>query len=255
MSKTKIKLSIRILHYVNPNRPDRSKWVEIIKVMLNDPRVKVYTDNSGTPYGGLKNVFNDVAQDKPTHILLLHHDILPCFNFIPTVEKLIALKENEPISFYTNNRIVDEALKKNKHWIKLKIWFYTQAYTMPFATFEKAISWIEANINEDDRNSDDERLAMYFYFNKLLVNATVPSLVEHIGWNSTTVNYDRPLKGYLDNKDHRMARKFIGIDHDPLSINWNNGLNSPLISKEDWALENSVTLFQKLLKKSSKYKT
>ena len=83
-----MKLAIRILHYSKPNRPDRSNWVEAIKFILNDPRVSVFIDGSGTPYGGLKNLYNDFVKAKPTHILALHHDILPCFNFIPTVEKL-----------------------------------------------------------------------------------------------------------------------------------------------------------------------
>jgi len=244
-------LAIRILHYRKDGRPDRTRWVEVIKYMLNDPRVKVFTDSSGTPYTGLNNVYNDVAKDKPTHVLMLHHDILPCFNFIPAVEGLLNLIPNEPITFYSNSSTINEALKNQNHWVKLKIWYYSQAYAMPFELISKMISWINEHVNQDERNSDDERMAMYFYFQKRFVYATAPSLVEHIGWNSTTVDYSRPLENYLDNKDHRMARKFIGIDQDPLIIDWSKGIYSPIIDEHDWALENSGTLFNRLLKSSS----
>jgi len=241
-------LAIRILHYRKDGRPDRTRWVEVMKDMLNDSRVKVFTDASGTPYTGLSNVYSDIAKDNPTHVLILHHDVLPCFDFIPAVEGLLGLRRDEPMTFYTNSKATDLALKEGVHWLKLKIWYYSQAYAMSFPLMKDMISWINANVNQDDRNSDDERMAMYFYFHNRFVYATVPSLVEHIGWNSTTVDYDRPMKNYLDNKEHRMARKFIGIDQSPLTIDWSKGLESPIIDEADWALENSDTLFSKLLK-------
>ncbi|MEK7504170.1 MAG: hypothetical protein AAB550_01580 [Patescibacteria group bacterium] len=249
-----MKLAIRILHYSKPNRPDRSNWVEAIKFILNDPRVSVFIDGSGTPYGGLKNLYNDFVKAKPTHILALHHDILPCFNFIPTVEKLIKMLPADPISFYSNGNAIETALHSHSHWVKARIWYYTQAYTMPFSVMQKMIAWIDENVIDDGRNSDDERIAMYFYYQNKYVYTTAPSLVEHIGWNSTTVDYDRPLEGYLDNRSHRMAKKFIGIDQDPLHLDWSKGLESPTINNEDWALEDSELLFQRLLKPTSKYK-
>lgn len=251
-----MKLAIKILHY-RPHRqdqPDRTNWINVMKFMLNDSRVSVFTDDSGYPYDGLNNLYHELEQENPDQVLILHHDILPCFNFIPTVEKILKLVGNQPVTFYTNSKSTDQAMVQNTHWLKIKIWYYSQAYTMPFSVMKTMIKWINHNVGRDDRMSDDERMAMYFYFHHQYVYATSPSLVEHIGWNSTMVDYSRPMEGYLDNKEHRMARKFIGIDFDPLQIDWTKGLNSPILSNDDWALENSDILFQKLLKTDSKYK-
>lgn len=247
-------LAIRILHYTKLGKPDRTAWTGVMQHILQDPRVSMYHDSSGTPYEGLNNLYNDVAKHNPAHILVLHHDILPCFNFIPTVEKIIGMLPNEPITFYTNSNAVDTALKQQTHWVKLKPWYYSQSFVMPFGLMTNMISWINENVRRDDRMSDDERMAMYFYYNGRYVYATAPSLVEHIGWSSTTVDYDRPLVNYLDDKNHRMARKFIGIDRNPLDIDWTKGLDKPVIDNENWALEDCDILFQRLLKDSSKFK-
>ncbi len=251
-----MKLAIKILHYLpkQNGKPDRSNWVKAIKFILNDPRVTVYVDDSGTPYDGLNNLYNELEKENPDQVLILHHDILPCFNLVPTVEKIINIVGDKPVTFYSNSKSTNQAISQNNHWLKVKIWYYSQAYTMSFSMMKNMIGWINQNVGRDDRMSDDERMAMYFYFHKQYVYATAPSLVEHIGWNTTTVNYDRPLDGYLDNKEHRMSSKFIGIDFDPLQIDWKLGLDNPVISNDDWALENSDDLFQKLLKTDSKYK-
>ena len=117
----------------------------------------------------------------------------------------------DPISFYSNGNAIETALHSHSHWVKARIWYYTQAYTMPFSVMQKMIAWIDENVIDDGRNSDDERIAMYFYYQNKYVYTTAPSLVEHIGWNSTTVDYDRPLEGYLDNRSHRMAKNSLEL--------------------------------------------
>lgn len=247
-------LDIRILHYTKPGGPDRTRWVGVMKQILDDPRVSVFHDDSGTPYGGLNNLYRDIAKNGPEQVLVLHHDVLPCFNFIPTVEKIISMVGDEPVSFYTNSEVVNEALEQQRHWVRLMPWYYSQAYTMPFAQMRNMISWINENVGEDERMSDDERVAMYFYYQNRYIYATAPSLVEHLGWNSTTVSYSRPMDNYLDDKNHRMARKFIGIDQDPLDIDWTRGFDQPLVDTRNWALEDMNVLFQRLLKPSSPHK-
>ena len=249
-----MKLVIKILHYVKDSGPDRSNWVKVIKDMLNDQRVEVFLDNSGTPYDGLYNLYKTLKKEKPTYVLIMHNDVLPVFNLIPTVERLIKIFPNEAITLFTNNKAASKEYAKGNRWLRQKIWYYTQAYIMPFAVMQDMFEWIEKNVKRDERMSDDERLAMYFYFNNLPVLTTVPSLVEHIGWSSTLVSYDRPLTDYLNNKDHRMASLFMGVDQDPLKIDWVKNTNDIKISEEDWGLETYSALFQSHLKEDSIYK-
>lgn len=248
-----MKLAIRIKHNPKATRVDRKEWLNVMKAILNDPRVQIYNDSAGDPYQSICGLYGDVVKENPTHLLVLEDDVLPCFNFIPTVENIIKTLKNEPITFFTNSRAVNIALKDEIHWIKLKIWYYTQSYVMPFKLMGNILSWIDKNVDDDDRHSDDERMAMYFYFHNRFVYATAPSLVEHIGWNSSSLKHDRPEE-YMNSRDLRTARKFIGVDKNPGDIDWTRTIKNAIFDYEDCGLEDHHILFQRLLKPSSKHK-
>lgn len=248
-----MKLAIRIKHNPNATRVDRREWLKVMKYILNDSRVQIYNDSAGDPYQSICGLYRDAAKESPTHLLVLEDDVLPCFNFIPTVEKIINVLKNDPVTFFTNSKAVDVALNEDINWIRLKIWYYTQSYVMPFRMMGNMLSWIDENVVDDDRHSDDERMAMYFYFHNQFVYATAPSLVEHIGWNSSSLKHDRPEE-YMNSRDLRTARKFIGIDINPSNIDWVSSLKNAVFDYVDCGLEDYKILFQRLLKPSSKYK-
>ncbi len=249
-----MKLAIRIKHNPNATRVNRTSWLKVMQNILNDSRVKIYYDSAGNPYKSVCGLLEDAAKDNPTHLLVLEDDVLPCFNYISTVEKLINAIPEEPMTFFTNSKIAPLALSEHVNWVRLKVWYYTQSYAIPFSLMQSMISWINENVAEDDRNSDDERMAMYFYYHKRCVYATVPSLVEHIGWNSSSLKHDRPDE-YMNNRDLRMASKFIGVDKDPLEIDWLKSFDKSFLDENDYGgFEDYKILFQKHLKPSSKYK-
>jgi len=248
-----MKLAIRIKHNPYAAHVNRDQWLKVMVMILNDPRVKVYNDSAGNPYQSICGLFDDVIKENPTHLLVLEDDVLPCFNFISTVEKIIKTLKNEPVTFFTNSKAINVALKDEINWIRLKIWYYTQSYVMPFKLMGNMLSWIDKNVDDDARHSDDERIAMYFYFHNRFVYATAPSLVEHIGWNSSSLKHDRPEE-YMNSRDLRTAKKFIGVDKNPDEIDWTKTIKRAVFDYDDCGLEDHHILFQRLLKKSSLHK-
>jgi mRNA-degrading endonuclease YafQ of YafQ-DinJ toxin-antitoxin module len=207
-----MKLAIRIQHKAK----SREHWLKTMLLILNDKRVKVVTDADHSLYGSWKKTIQSHTK-KDTHILILQDDILPCADFIQAVEHIIKLLPNEPITFFSNIDKVEEAVKSGISWVKLKTWFMAQAYVLPIALAEDMYSWIEENI-KPDVYMDDNRMATYMFYNRRYVYATAPSLVEHMGWNSSTLNGYVP--GYQYERNLRMAKAFIGIGSSALNIDW-----------------------------------
>lgn len=207
----------------------REWWLRNLLFLLNDKRVKPIYGSGFDLWTDAKKVLTSYSK-KTTHLLVLQDDVLPCKNFISAAEKLISLLPEEPISLFSNSSAVETALLKNKSWVKLKTWFMAQGYIMPTSIIPDLIKWVDEKVKPTTR-FDDERFAMYFFYHEHLVYATVPSLVEHLGWNSTLL---RNYKNYEFQKrrDLRMATVFIGLDKDPLNIDWTEGLKDPVIDNE-----------------------
>jgi len=207
-----MKLSIRIQHKANR----REEWLKTLLHLLNDKRAKVITDRSHSLYGSWKETVKSYSR-RSTHILVLQDDVLPCRDFIPAVERIIEVLPDEPITLFSNSQSIEEALRVRVSWVKLRTWFMAQAYILPVPLLDDMYSWIEKNI-KPSVYMDDNRMATYMFYKGRYVYATAPSLVEHLGWNSTTLTGYQP--GYAYRRDLRMANSFIGIEESPLTVDW-----------------------------------
>lgn len=207
----------------------RNWWLTELEHLLNDKRVKPVLGGGNNLWEDAKHVLLSYSKTA-THLLVLQDDVLPCKNFIPTVEKLISLLPDEPITLFSNSMAIETALYDNKHWATLKTWFMAQSYIMPTKIIPDLISWVDSKVKPSTR-FDDERFGMYFFYHEHPVYATAPSLVEHLGWNSTLL---RNYKSYefKTRRDIRMARVFIGLDQDPLDIDWAEGIDHPAVDNE-----------------------
>jgi hypothetical protein len=99
-----------------------------------------------------------------------------------------------------------------------------QAYSAPVAVIDDFIEWADRHI-KPDIYFDDDRWAMYCFYHERRVWATAPSLVEHIGWNETTLGggYKPDFRFDLRKKaSTRMADWFVGFENSPESIEWKN---------------------------------
>ena len=163
-----------------------------------------------------------------THILVLQDDVLPCADFIRTVHQIIALLPNEAITLFTTSELQTMALQHNIRWVQLTAWFMAQAYILPVSLAHDMVVWIDKNCKESMVH-DDDRMATYMWYHNRKVWATAPSLVEHIGWNYTTL--DTYKKTYRFEPRLRMANQYIGFEKSGLSVDWTLGLTTPLIDK------------------------
>jgi len=184
---------------------------------LYDYDFQVFTDDSGSSWGGLKGLIESVDSD-PTHVLVIQDDVIVCKYFLQTVEKIVELHPKQTISFFSPYQEVEKAIRRRQSFIQVGVFYYAQAYVMPTDKirdfYEFSVKHISQKITQDDR-----RLAMYHLYHQDPVWVTAPSLVEHLAWDTTTTSSE---KGQLPKlkQEARTARRFIGLENSGLDIDW-----------------------------------
>lgn len=209
------KLSIAIQHH-----PSRLKRKKDLLEQLQDDRVKVIAE--GDLWNNCKACLRSYDKDS-THILVLQDDIEVCRDFIPTVEKLIELRPNDHITLFTNrNAQAELAYKEGKKWLRIKRWLMAQAYVVPVSMVEPFIEFADKNLVDGMVVFDDDRWCVFHLFNHTPVYATVPSLVQHLDWNNTTIGdlYGKSKEAVLKLKDSRTSQYYIGKDRSGFEFDW-----------------------------------
>lgn len=212
-------IEVRIQH--TQNRPRQ------LEMLLNslktdkhhNVKVSIVEDNENC-WSGCQKALNCEAD----YICVLQDDVLVCKDFLPTLEKLVKLVPDKPITLFCQREMADRAREWQRSWLTMKLWFYAQGYIFPKELAKDFLDF--AKRHTDDRVIDDEKIATWLWKRGLRVWATMPSLVEHIGWNSTTIrsrNFDSYYK-----MAQRVAKYFIGYEKSGLDIDWNEGLDCPV---------------------------
>lgn len=217
-----MKLTINIQH--TPKRPRHLKMLLDTLEPDDDTVVNVIEDDVST-WSGCKKCLTKYDPDT-THILTLQDDVVVCRDFIKTAKLVASLRPINTITLFTPNQMVTQAIREKRHWLRLKIWFMAQGYIMPVATAQNIIKFAEEH-TRPDHHIDDEKMAMYFYVKNEYVWATVPSLVDHLGWGSTTIQGREVWSDYFE-PSRRVARCFPGVENSALDIDWTQGLSNPL---------------------------
>lgn len=211
-----MKLAVRIQHVES-----RPHWVKVLDQLI-DHRAQIISN--GSCWDTAKKCLQSVEPDD-THVLVLQDDVIPCQDFIATVEKIVTMMPDEAITFFTYNRHVPDAMKQGWNWLRMRLWFMAQAYVFPVPMANDIISWSEANV-KPEVVADDERYAMYFVTHNRYVYATAPSLVEHLGWNNSSLN--RYSDHHAFEAKRRTASRFIGFEESGLSIDWSRWKGCPI---------------------------
>ena len=222
-------LAVRIQH-----NPQRERWTKTLKNILADDssrEIRVITDTQNDLWNSAKITLQSYDAGD-THMMVLQDDVMPCKDLISTAERLIEIMPDETITLFSVQECILEAMNTNTHWVKKKIWRMAQCYIMPVPVIDDFLGYAERHI-KPEIYFDDDRLAMYHLAKNKLVWATAPSLVEHLGWNATT------LTGYKDGfkfrPEKRMARWFIGFENSGLSIDWEKTRDKAVFENDgDW---------------------
>lgn len=204
-------LAIRI-----QNTPKRQRWANSLRMWLCRPRqVQIITDTENDLWGSAVHTLTSYGPEY-THVMVLQDDVLPCRDLAKTAERLIELYPKEPITLFSNKPSILDARTRGLNFVLLKKFLMAQAYIMPVSIIEDFIPWATKHI-DPKIYFDDNRWAMYLFYHGIKTRATAPSLVEHIGWNDTTITYN---PGHNFEPRLRMAAWFIGFENSGLDVDW-----------------------------------
>lgn len=222
---------------------NRQHWVDVLEVMLFKS-----SRSFGCSFGIItfdklwENARSCLlsARKGETHLLILQDDILPCKDFIPAVFKIIETNPDNIITLFSNHPSIDLAYQSGIRYLEMSHFFMAQAYIIPVSIAKKAVKWIDENVRESVK-LDDDRLATYCFYTNKKVLATAPSLVEHLGWDTTTL---RTYKEKDFKRNLRMARQFIGFDRFATDFDWSR-------KKAIKVNDGSISMFISNLKKNN----
>jgi hypothetical protein len=213
-----VDLSVAIQH--TPHREDRRKWAQAIIEQLRN-------ENPDLPIAVIEDTQNEgcwptyrralEAAVAASHHLVLQDDLGLCRDFIPSVKEVIRVKPANLIALYTNATSVFTARERGESWIE-KSGVSGPAVIWPTGLIGEFLQWQDAHI---DHNFvfDTVRVSMWLIKTSKRAFATVPSLTEHLGYESSTLGLNSPSK---------VAAWFIGEDTSALDIDWSLGASSPV---------------------------
>ena len=193
--------------------------LEKLGTAAGDVFVSIDRDNAG-PWPNARKCW-EACPDDASHMLILQDDVLLCQDFYVGATRALRHRPNNAISFYANDKRIDEARAAGASWARLPASHHTggiygQAQCIPAYFIKPLLRWWdnkpEGHYTEyDDPRYDDWILGQFLKKNRKEVWATVPSLVEH----------DCPSESLIGYSDRRkVARWYIGDDVSALSIDW-----------------------------------
>lgn len=230
-----ISLSVALMH--DPRRADRLLAL-LERLDQSFPLAIVEDSRQEGLWPTAKRAWKAIAPEA-THHLVLQDDILPCLDFLPAVAQAIITKPDEPLSFYANRAVIDQARQQGSSWARISRPLFGQANCFPVAMVRDFLSWEEQHV-KPSLKFDDSRIAMYLLAHHRPIWTTVPSLVEHVGAYESLLGHAGKIGKY-----ERVARWFLGADRSGLEIDWTRGSENP-----PWDKNGSLADYTSWLKES-----
>lgn len=210
-------LSIAIQH--TPSRADRRKWVQsmIKQLRSENPSIPIALIED-TQLEGCWPTYRRAleAAGGASHHLVLQDDVGLCRDFIPSVEEVIRARPNNLITLYTNADPVFTARDRGESWVE-KAEVSGPSVIWPKELIAEFLEWQDTHIDKTFE-FDTVRVSMWLIKTSKKAFATVPSLTQHLGSESSTLGLNSPTK---------VAAWYIGEDRSALGIDWSQGLSSP----------------------------
>ena len=213
-----IDLSIAIQH--TPHREDRRQWARaIIEQLQNenpDVPIAVIEDTQCEGCWPTYRRALEAAVDASHHVVL-QDDLGLCRDFIRSVKEVIRVRPENLIALYTNATSVLTARERGESWIE-KAGVSGPAVVWPSGLIGEFLQWQDRHI-DSSFEFDTVRVSMWLIKTSKRAFATVPSLTEHLGCESSTLGL---------NSRSKVAAWFIGEDRSALDIDWSLGVSTPV---------------------------
>lgn len=227
----RVRLSIAVQH--TPARDDDPVFHELVRDV---PQAQVVTDpDPQSDYASTWRTYRQCLYTTPhhaTHRLVLQDDVRVCRNFTAGVEAAIRAYPDVPLCFFISYAPHYSAIAHAQAWdrcdawsvLDTREWTPTQALCWPSYLIGPLIRHADRHPIMGTYAADDQVVAQFLRARQLPVLASVPSLVEHVHAESTS------LDGTVNNVgEHRYAMHcWFGAEgdtpYDPaVDIDWTRG--------------------------------
>lgn len=211
-------LTIAIQHA--PHRPDRRLWTQaMIEHLRGEDRDIPIALVEDTQRQGCWPTYRrtlEAAGEAPHH-LVLQDDLGLCRDFVAAVKELIRVRPGNLIALYSNAKSVVAAMLRRESWIE-KEGICGPAMIWPRELIGEFLAWQDAHI-DPGFEFDTVRVTMWLVKTSRKAFATVPSLTQHLGCESSTLGL---------NCTSKVATWYIGDERSALDVDWSRGVASPV---------------------------
>lgn len=229
-----VRLSISIQH--TPKRDDDPVYQRLVADL---PDASVITDpDPGNDYDSTWRTYRECLYRTPhsaTHRLVLQDDVQVCRNFRKGVEAAIRAYPDVLLSFFISYAPQHSAIENAQAWdrgdawssIDTREWTPTQALCWPVYLIGPMLRYSDAHPVMGAYTADDQVVAQFLRGRSLPALASVPSLVQHVHAESTSLDGMSQVVNRVG--DHRYALHcWFGAEgeteYDPaVDIDWTRG--------------------------------
>lgn len=169
--------------------------------------------------GSWKNHKRALSECTSDYLLVLEDDILPCKDFLLTVDVIAGMFPDNPVSFFNMDyyKRTNNTVKKRGETFFSTFGVTGQAILYPSKCITSFLRWCDVNVPENNiLNTCDARRWAWAVSTNTPIVVTVPNLVEHT----------LPLETAIKNSVRTLSKKrvsadFIGKDVSGMSVAWN----------------------------------
>jgi hypothetical protein len=184
--------------------PKRKENIRIILDSLGlDESIVCWDDrpNGGDAWYTARKAWSSPLPKGCTHRLVLQDDVKLCENF---VKHATAIADRHPthavtlINFLSPRNYPNH---RNTPYYKLDGNMAGCAIMLPVGVIEDMVKWCDESTDEILKPHDDLMISKYCKEHNILIVATIPSIVQHIGEQSlfaTVYNWDRMSKNFTE---------------------------------------------------------
>lgn len=174
---------------------------EILNLSDNDIQMVERCWENRWPYKMAKKAFLQKPSDPSiTHRLVLQDDVELCPDFYGYLNKIINARPDDIImltalDFRTQNDYADNL---KSPYVEVGIYVSGDAVIVPLKYVEDMFKWFEQNFSQIAIGNPHEDAAFLFYARAHNINCitTVPSIVQHLGDQSSLCNYQHIMRTY-----------------------------------------------------------
>jgi hypothetical protein len=190
-----VRLSISIQH--TPKRDDDPVYQRLVSDV---PEAKVVTDpDPQSDYASTWRTYRECLRSTPapaTHRLVLQDDVQVCRNFVRGVEAAVKAYPDDLLSFFISHAPPYSAVANSHAWeagdawsvLDTREWTPTQALCWPVWMIAPLLRYTDRNPLNGTYVADDQVVSGFMRAKSLIGLASVPSLVEHVHAETTTLN-------------------------------------------------------------------